>query len=340
MRFEVLFSLNFFLIQSTFSLIDCDNVLSDEPAGSFTGLCNNKWSNLKKLIKPTQAEVGYAWVQHKLEDYDTKSHAQDEMDQNPIPAVIGPNNIFYVVDHHHELSALDYSGYSDVSVTLNVSCDQRLLPTMNAFWDMMTESHLVYLGAHPNGNLNALPIQITPQDLPQDFIFTKDFKSFGNDPWRSLASFARKVNSYYLNSSDCLDDHNINTDLCYRAYYRGCVDGFQSQGPGVAFYEFQWSYFLLDGTYFQPQYWPNADQRIAFLESFSEQETGKMGSYDMDEWFVIASLVVPLARSKVVSSYQPPEALFASKALPGYIVGDVPIVNDDPTCDSPSCRVD
>jgi hypothetical protein len=325
-----------FLFPSALALIDCDNVLSDEPAGKFTGLCNNKWSNLQKLIKPTQAEVGYAWIQHKLEDYDSKSKAQDEMDQNPIPAVIGPDNMFYIVDHHHELCALDYSEYSDVSVTLNVSCDQRLLPTMNSFWETMKESRLVYLGAHPNGNPNALPLQITPEELPQDFTFTQETKSFRNDPWRALASYARKVNSYYLNSSDCLID-GINTELCYRAYYRGCVDGHQPQGAGVAFYEFQWSYFLLDGTYFHPQYWPTSDQLTLFLEAFLKQEEVKMGLYDLDEWSTIASLVIPLARSQIVSSYHPPDALFSSEELPGYVMGDVPILNDDPACSSPSC---
>jgi hypothetical protein len=330
----------FHLLGSIHSLIDCDNVLKDHVDGeSFTGLCNNKWSNLQQLVKPTQAEVGYAWVQKKSDDYSSKSKAQSEMDQNPIPVVIGPDNYFYVVDHHHELSALDYSGYSDVSVTLNVSCDQRSLPTMTAFWDMMREARLVYLGAHPNGDSHALPIQITPQQLPQEFLFTTDKKAFKDDPWRSLASFARKVNSYYLNSSDCDEKNN---DLCYRAYYRGCVDGTQSTGPGVAFYEFRWGYYFLDGSYFQTQYWPNSDQLTAFLDSFSKQEGVKMGSYDLDDWATAASLAIPLARSEDIASYHLPAALFSdadtsSDTLPGYVIGDTPILNDDPSCSSPSC---
>jgi hypothetical protein len=324
------------LVRISSSLIDCDNVLKDSPDDIFIGLCNNKWSNLKKLVKPTQSEIGYAWVQNKLSDYDTKSNAQDELDKNPIPAVIGPDSFYYVVDHHHELSAFDYSGFSDVTVTLNVICDHRLLPTMDAFWNYMNNSHLVYLGAHPNGDVNALPIQITPNQLPQEFSFTKDQKVFGDDPWRSLASFARKVNSHYSNASDC---SKTKTDLCYRAYYRGCVDGTQSSGAGVAFYEFRWGYFFLDGSFHHTEYWSDSTQLAAFLDAFSKQEFTKMGSFDLDDWLFIASLIVPLARSEVVEFYHPPVALFNSDStLPGAVVGsEVQILNDDPECNSPSC---
>jgi hypothetical protein len=326
----------FTLLRLSYSLIDCDNVLKDSSDDIFIGLCNNKWSNLKKLVKPTQSEVGYAWVQNKLSDYDSKSNAQDEMDKNPIPAVIGPDHFFYIVDHHHELSAFEYSGFSDVTVTLNVICDHRLLPTMDAFWKYMDASHLVYLGAHPNGDPNALPIPITPDQLPQEFSFTKENLVFGDDPWRSLASFARKVNSHYLNSSDC---DKTETKYCYRAYYRGCVDGSQPSGAGVAFYEFRWGYYFLDGSFHNPQYWSDPTQLNDFRNTFLKQESGEMGSFDLDDWLYTASLVVPLARSNVVESYHPPATLFTpDTTLPGFVVGsDVPILNDDPECNSPLC---
>jgi hypothetical protein len=335
----------FQLIASISSLIDCDNVLKDGKEKIFTGFCNNKWSNLKPLVKPTQAEIGYAWVQKKYDDdYHSKSKAQEAMDQNPIPAVIGPDNYFYVVDHHHELSALDYSEYSDVTVTLNVSCDQRNVQSMEDFWTMMKGSQLVYLGVHPHGNSSTLPIQIIPEELPQEFHFTKDKKIFQDDPWRALASFVRKVNSYYLNSSDCLNGES-HTKLCYRGYYRGCIDGSEPNGPGVAFYEFRWGYYFLDGSYYQQEYWTNPNHLAAFLNAFSKQQKGEMGSYDLDQWASVASLVIPLARSEDISSYRLPVTLFhdddnttsRSGTLPGYVVGDRPILNDDPTCSSPSC---
>lgn len=316
------------------SLIDCDNVLDDNKG--FTGLCNNKWSNLKKLIKPTQSEVGYAWVQKKLQDYESKSKAQAEMDDNPIPCVIGPDNYYYIVDHHHELCALDYSGFTDVSVTLHVICDYRSLPTINEFWNLMIESSLVYLGIHPDGNYFYLPVPIEPSQLPQKFSFTSEDQIFGDDPWRSLGSFVRKVNSYYSNPDDCT---KTNTDECYRAYYRGCIDGFQPEGSGVAFFEFRWGYYFLDVSYFNTQYWPSTEQQSLFLSQLSKQIDLEVGQYDLEEWSFIASLLIPVARSDYVGSYYPPSSIFFSNStLPGFIVGqNTQILNDDPSCDTPSC---
>ena len=97
-----------------------------------------RWSNLKPIIKPTQKEVGYAWIQYKLnKDFTSSSKAQDEIDSSATPAVIGPDNAFYIVDDHHTLCALDYSGYNSVSVTLNVICDKRYLKNMDDFWTEM-----------------------------------------------------------------------------------------------------------------------------------------------------------------------------------------------------------
>jgi hypothetical protein len=89
---------------------------------TFTGDCDSKWKNLKPLIKPTQDEVGYAWVQRKYDkNFQSSNDAQEEIDSSPIPAVLGPTDdgsgTIYIVDHHHELAALDWSGYTDVSVS-------------------------------------------------------------------------------------------------------------------------------------------------------------------------------------------------------------------------------
>lgn len=207
----MLFSLilSYIFLHNVNGLIDCDNVLSNKNE-VFTGLCNNKWSNLKPLVKPLQREVGFAWVQHKTEDFDSKSNTQSEMDDTIIPCVIGPDNFYYVVDHHHELSALDYSGYNDVTVTVNVICDKRTV-SMDDFWKQLEEKNLVYLGAHPNGNYNQLPEAILPSSLPSYFSFTPEDKVFRDDPWRALASFTRKVNNAYLDSSDC---KSTNTKEC------------------------------------------------------------------------------------------------------------------------------
>lgn len=325
----------FLYILNIQGLIDCDNVLKDKST-SFIGLCNNKWSNLKPLVKPLQVEVGYAWVQHKLEDFNSKSNTQDEMDSTIIPCVIGPDNYLYIVDHHHELSALDYSGYTDVSVTVNVICDKRSLSNMDEFWNQLKEQNLVYLGAHPKGNYNQLPEVISTSSLPSYFSFTLKDKVFLDDPWRALASFTRKVNNAYLDSSDC---SKTNTDECYRSFYRGCKDGYQTKGSGVAFFEFRWAYFFLDGSYYQTQYWTNSTQLSTFLQYFQKQEFLTIGSYNLSDWEYIASLIIPLARNIQTGQYLTPASIFqTSSTLPGYIAGEnTQIANDDPECDYPSC---
>jgi hypothetical protein len=316
----------------------CDEIIKSKSKTFSNQTCHNKWSNIKSLVKPTQSNVGYAWVQKKTDDYQTKKKAQATMDANPIPVVIGPDHHFYVVDQHHELSAFDYSGFTEVSVTLNVICDHRLLPTMETFWLMMEQSHLVYLGSLTS--TFSIPALIKPNQLPQTFSFTKEAKSFGNDPWRSLASFARKVNSHYLDSDDCSD---TSTQLCYRAYYRGCGDGSNATGPGVAFFEFRWGYFFVTAlTSPDPNsYWPST-QSAAFNSSFNEQVNVEMGSYDLTQWGTIASLLIPLARSESAKTFLLPTDIFHTSLnahLPGYVSGNTQILNDDPNCSPPSCSV-
>jgi hypothetical protein len=106
--------------------------------------------------------------------------------------VIGPDNAFYIVDDHHNLGALDFAEWGVVTVTVNVTCDKRG-ETMQSFWYDMRKNNLAYLGLHPLGQENSLPVLITPSDLPVSFDFTAARKSFSDDPWRSIAGFSRKV---------------------------------------------------------------------------------------------------------------------------------------------------
>lgn len=125
----------FIIVGIANAMIDCDDVLKTPTF--FKGQCNNKWSNLKLLLKPTQSQVGYAWIQRKLDSsFSSSSDAQDEMDSNLTPGVIGPDNYIYIIDDHHTLSALDFSGY-DSTVIVDVICDKRSSETMDKFWSEM-----------------------------------------------------------------------------------------------------------------------------------------------------------------------------------------------------------
>jgi hypothetical protein len=217
------------------ALIDCDDVLLS--SDTFTGDCNNKWKNLKPLIKPTQDEVGYAWVQRKYDkSFQSSKDAQEEIDSSPIPAVLGPTDdgsgAIYIVDHHHELAALDWSGYTDVSVTVTIVCDKRTL-SISKFWSYMENSDDVYLLEHPSGEPNTLPQNIDYTDLPTYFSFTSTDKSFNDDPWRSLGSYVRKT------SNSTCTSMGFDTD-CMRCFVRDC----DSDGSTIPFYEFKWGYFF------------------------------------------------------------------------------------------------
>src|SRR5690606_32108462 len=136
---------------------------------------------------------GYAWIQYKLQkDFQTSSDAQKQIDSGPTPVVTGPGPAFYIVDEHHTLCALEYSGHTSVSVTFDVMCDKRHL-SKEVFWIEMSSQNLAYLASHPHGTTNKLPEQITWQDLPETFSFTAANNVFTDDPWRSLAGYSRKV---------------------------------------------------------------------------------------------------------------------------------------------------
>lgn len=311
----------FFLnAQAVLALIDCDNVFKDNTS-VFTGLCNNKWSNLKPLVRPTQSQVGYAWIKYKIDHSFTSSDdAQDEMSDS-VPAVLGPDGYFYIIDDHHTLSALDYSGYSDVSVTLDVRCDKRTMASMDLFYKYLEGSNFIYLGSHPLDKPNVKPEAIIPQLLPKLFSFTSSSKSLTDDPWRSLAAYSRKV-----------------SDSEYRCMYRGCGDGSQSSGASVPYFEFKWSYFMLDATYYNSSYWPSQSSYKTFYTSYQGiSATENVDKIDISSWKATAELVIPLCRADNTGSYVLPDSIYGDElSLPGYVQGMVALA-DDPDCTLPGC---
>lgn len=287
------------------------------------------------MIKPTQAQLGYAWVQYKYENsFQNEEDAQDEMDSGLVPAVIGPDNFFYIVDDHHTLSALDFSGELDVSVTLDVICDKRALPSMSAFWTEMKNEHLVYLGSHPPSQPNALPIQVEPSDLPSYFSFTQSDKSLSNDPWRAMVSFSRKVEKV-PNAPAC----SSSSDYCMRCMYRGCVDGTQDSGSGVPYFEFQWSYMMVDSTFYNISLWPSKESWNTFYRAY-DALSSDIPNINTNSWMDAASLIITLCRSSNIGKYIVPTNIYSDQfggMLPGFVLGYKQL-EDDPVCDSPACN--
>ena len=236
----------------------CDDAV---PFSSFfTGQCMNKWKKLKPMLRPTQPAVGWAWVQRKLDkDFSSKSDAQDEMDDLPIPTVLGPGNLLYAVDSHHTMTALDLSGYDDTKVIVDVLCDLRAL-SIEEFWQEMQERNWVYLISAPESR-SSLPTPISPDDLPQEF----SSELMANDYYRSLSAFVRKVQNHTCDSSD---------EYCQRCYDRVCSE----DGGGIPFFEFRWGYFFNDATFGASGGWASEEDRKVRVTGGGVREEGS------EEW--------------------------------------------------------
>lgn len=120
----------------------------------------------------------------------------------------------YIVDHHHELSALDLSGYTSTDVTINIVCDYTSL-SVDALWSKLASENFAYLLGRPSspgkcsGSWKQLPSRIPYCEfdwftrilmvhlacLPTAFVMTEDNQTLVDDPFRSLSSFVRKVTS-------------------------------------------------------------------------------------------------------------------------------------------------
>jgi len=312
-------------------LINCDDMLSESTP--FTGQCDNKWKNLKPLLKPTQPEVGYAWIQYKLDkDFTSETDAQAALDDSATPAVIGPGPAIYIVDDHHTLCSLDFSGYEDLKAAMNILCDMRNYSTSD-FWATLSSQNLAYLASHPKDKPNELPVSISYKEMPTRFSFTKDDKSLSDDPWRSLAGYSRKVQSAPTPAPSCSGN---DSKYCERCMYRGCVDGYQSSGAGVAFFEFRWAYFMNDVTYYSTEYWPSLDSYSKFKSSYVALPLSEVGKVDTSDWMNTAELAISLCRASSASKYFLPSAIFAEKPLPGYYEGYVKL-EDDPNCAAQVC---
>eukprot|EP00467_Chlorarachnion_reptans_P002401 CAMPEP_0114494046 /NCGR_PEP_ID=MMETSP0109-20121206/4438_1 /TAXON_ID=29199 /ORGANISM="Chlorarachnion reptans, Strain CCCM449" /LENGTH=309 /DNA_ID=CAMNT_0001671047 /DNA_START=250 /DNA_END=1179 /DNA_ORIENTATION=- len=295
------------------------------PNRPFTGVCTNKWKNVRQYVRPTQHDVGYAWVQKKTEkDFDSQTDAQDAIDGKIIPAVLGPNNVtggyaYYVIDAHHTVAALDYSGYEDTHVKLTVLCDSRDMGYED-FLQKLSDYNLDYQLAHPSPD--AQSVKISTDQLPIKFSFTVDDKSFGDDRWRSIAGFSRKIKN-----DECTD-----YKYCMRCFIRGC----NSAGKSVPFVEYKWSYFFVDALT-DSSLWPSSNEYDEFKQKYESLPACVMGEIDTSAWEDAAKAIIPLCRGDAAGKYQLPTSLFKSGGgLPGYTEGKTQLPKD-PDCEAPVC---
>jgi hypothetical protein len=133
-------------------------------------------------LRPTQMTVGMREVARKRAQWRKRSDKDgpDFLGRHMIPAVIGPEERHYIVDHHHLVRALRDEGVGHVLV--NVLADLGALDKP-AFWNVMAFRnwlHAVDADGKPHMH-DALP---------------RTVDGLADDPYRSLAGELRRVGGY------------------------------------------------------------------------------------------------------------------------------------------------
>lgn len=325
-------------VTSASTVETCTSVLSSsDGTDTYTGLCNDVWSTLKPLVRPTQPQVGYAWVQYKLDkDFTSVEAAQKELDVSVTPALLGPTenpdiNAIYIVDDHHTYCALDASGYDTVTATINILRDLRNETVVN-FWKYIANHNYSMMASHPLGQPNTLPLPMTYENMPTVISFTNDNKTLTDDPWRSLVGYSRKVKTAPSPAPSC----GSSKKCCARCFYRGCGDGSNNSGPSVPFFEFRWSYYTLT-AYLDSSWWDSSSDYKTFQKAYQNLPyPSNFGQIDTNAWIDTASLLVPLCRGDTTGTYLLPVDIFEGATnLPGYTRGYTEL-DADPTCEQPS----
>ena len=134
-------------------------------------------------LRPTQMTVGLREVKEKRKrwrEHKSEKKRAELLGKHMIPVVLGPNERYYVVDHHHLARALHDEGVKDILVTVigDLSMVQR-----DAFWGVMDNKRWVY-------PYDAKGERRRFGDLPKSVADLKD------DPFRSLAGELRRAGGF------------------------------------------------------------------------------------------------------------------------------------------------
>src|SRR5438445_4710246 len=134
-------------------------------------------------LRPTQMTVGMREVKEKRKRW--RGHKSEKkraelLGKHMIPVVLGPDERYYVVDHHHLARALHDEGVKDILVTIigNLSMVDR-----DAFWGVMDNKRWVY-PYDSKGERRHF------KDIPKSITELKD------DPFRSLAGELRRSGGF------------------------------------------------------------------------------------------------------------------------------------------------
>ncbi len=134
-------------------------------------------------VRPTQSAVGFKWVEKKaqrFEDFSRKGLDRELFEEAP-PAVYGPEGTIYILDNHHEFTALVWMGVKRAYV--EVVADYSKL-SWAKFEEKMRESKWLYRG--DRGGRMSYRLDTMPKTL----------RHIKDDPYRALVSFVRKAGGF------------------------------------------------------------------------------------------------------------------------------------------------
>jgi len=145
-------------------------------------------------IRPTQFAVGMQEVKCKTKRFEdmSKSDLAKYLEKNPLPTIIGPDERFYVTDHHHLARSLfDADIDKDQKVIYcQITFNWRHFDKDDDFWEQMMLMQKVWLyderGMQP----------MAPEYLPSNVGEMLD------DPFRSLSWMVRNRGGYEKTDGD------------------------------------------------------------------------------------------------------------------------------------------
>src|SRR5258708_18859090 len=139
-------------------------------------------------LRPTQMTVGMREVKEKRKRWREKGSAKKQakmLGTHMIPVVLGPDDRYYVVDHHHLARALHEEGVKDILVTV---IGDLTMVDRDAFWGVMDNKRWVY-------PYDAKGERRHFKDIPKTVVDLKD------DPFRSLAGELRRAGGFAKNTT-------------------------------------------------------------------------------------------------------------------------------------------
>ena len=136
-------------------------------------------------LRPTQMTVGYREVIEKREHWKTlgKKARSEAIASHWFPAVLGPQKLYYIVDHHHFLAVCYHVGIKKVRVSLIKDLSKKRM-TYAQFWKWMFKTR------------NCYPYCQFGQGPRKALYLPKDIRGVADDPYRSLAWFVRKAGAF------------------------------------------------------------------------------------------------------------------------------------------------